>query len=122
MFTYVLGRYVASTCFTSSQTFRTAPTAPLPDSCSEIKSAPSMAQAILAEFGGRFREAMLGVSFRGAVPDGEISRGLAAPVVSEGIVDDDVTASGHMTSVMTSTLLWLDDELMLNVLRCHLTY
>ena len=66
-----------------------------------------MAQAILAEFGGRFREAMLGVSFRGAVPDGVISRGLAAPVVSEGIVDDDVTASGDVTSVMTSTLLWL---------------
>ena len=28
-------------------------------------------------------------------------------MVSDDIVDDDVTASGHVTSVMTSTLLWL---------------
>ena len=41
MFTYVLGRYVASS-FTSPQTFRRALTASV-DSCAEIKSARSVA-------------------------------------------------------------------------------
>ena len=44
----------------STRTFRRALTASA-DSCAEIKSAPSVAQLNLAEFGGRCRKAMLGV-------------------------------------------------------------
>ena len=44
----------------STRTFRRALTASL-DSCAEIKSAPSVAELNLAEFGGRCRKAMLGV-------------------------------------------------------------
>ena len=44
----------------STQTFRMALTASV-DSCWKIKSAPSMSQLILAEFGGRCRKAMLGL-------------------------------------------------------------
>ena len=43
-----------------TQTFRRALSASV-DSCAEIKSAPSVAQPILAEFGRRCRKAMLGV-------------------------------------------------------------
>ena len=59
MFTCVLGRYVAYSLI-STQTFRKALTASV-DRCAEIKSAPSVAYPILAEFGGRCRKAMLGV-------------------------------------------------------------
>jgi len=44
----------------STQTFLKALTASV-DSCAEIKSAPSVASPILAEFGGRCRKAILGV-------------------------------------------------------------
>ena len=47
----------------STQTFRRALTASV-DSCAEIKSAPSVAQPNLAEFGGTCRKAMLGVWHR----------------------------------------------------------
>ena len=44
----------------STRTFRRALTASL-DSCTEIKSVPSVAQLNLAEFGGRCRKAVFGV-------------------------------------------------------------
>ena len=44
----------------STQTFRRALTASA-DSCAETKSAPSVAEPLLAEFGGRCRKVMLGV-------------------------------------------------------------
>ena len=44
----------------STQTFRRSLTASV-DNCAEIKSAPSMAYANLAESGGRCRKAVLGV-------------------------------------------------------------
>ena len=43
-----------------TRTSRRAQTASV-DSCAEIKSAPSVVQQILPEFGGRCRKAMLGV-------------------------------------------------------------
>ena len=52
------GRYVAFTA--STQSFRRAPTATV-DIYAEIKSAPSAALPVLAEFGGRCRKAMLGM-------------------------------------------------------------
>ena len=62
MFTCVLGRYVASTVvIISTQTFRRALTASV-DSWAKVKSSPSVALPILADFGGRFRKAKLGVS------------------------------------------------------------
>ena len=82
MFTWVLGRYVASTVLSvpklqvlvydilpsengargeiSTRTFRRALTASV-DSCVVMKSAPSVAYLNLAEFGGGCRKAMLGV-------------------------------------------------------------
>ena len=74
MFTCVLGCYVASTVFISTQTFRRepiidlyiyhgmAPTASV-ESCAEIKSARPLQwrKPDPAEFGGRCRKAMLGV-------------------------------------------------------------
>ena len=62
MLTCVPGRYVASTFSLVPRPFGGL-TASV-DSCAEIKSIPSMAKPILAEFGGRCREAMLGVWVR----------------------------------------------------------
>ena len=60
---HVYVRALTLCCFYSSistQTFRKALTASA-DSCAEIKSAPSVTSLILAEFGKRWRKAMLGV-------------------------------------------------------------
>ena len=48
-------------CLISTQSFRRALTTSVDNSCAEIKSAPSVAEPILAELGGRCRKAMLGV-------------------------------------------------------------
>ena len=61
-------------CFYShinTGTFRRALTASV-DSCAEIKSAPSVAQLNLAEFGGRCRKAMLGVCNRRSAPQAKL--------------------------------------------------
>ena len=60
MFTCVLGRYIAFTVVFEPKPFLSALTESI-DSCAEIKSAPSVVQPILAEFGGRWLKAMLGV-------------------------------------------------------------
>ena len=60
---HVYVRALALGCFyrhISTRTFRRALTASV-DSSAEIKSAPSLAQLNLAEFGGRCRKVMLGV-------------------------------------------------------------
>ena len=60
MFTRVLGRYIAFTDMLIPKPFRGAPTESV-DSCAEIKSAPSVALPVLAEFRGRFRKEVFGV-------------------------------------------------------------
>ena len=59
MFTCMVGHYVASS-LVSTQTFRRVLTASV-ENHTEIKSAPSVAQPVLAEFGGRCQKVMLGV-------------------------------------------------------------
>ena len=62
MFTWVLGRCVASTVviYYNPRLLGGALTASV-DSSAEVKSAPSVASPALAESGGRCRKAMLGV-------------------------------------------------------------